>query len=152
MSTDIAAFDPAALKKRVAETVQVQFGMLIPEAQFTEMVNREIRAFFEDDHLNHVEVFNNSYNSQSVKVRCTPFRVMVWDRVHEILKKKLSDIIFGEQYVAQIGYNQEQRAQLSQEMEQVLERLVPKMMGEAMRTFFASMVTQAKHDIMNGIR
>jgi hypothetical protein len=45
--SEITQFDPKVLQKRVAETVQTQFGMLIPDDQFEKMVATHVKEFFE---------------------------------------------------------------------------------------------------------
>lgn len=102
---DMIQFDPSALKKRVSETIQTNFGMLIPEEQFSKMVDSAIQEFFTDPsitELREVEyVINPQANSweqrKGTKLRlgCAipPFKYMVWCEVHKIAASILDQVM-----------------------------------------------------------
>lgn len=87
-----------AFKERVAESVRASFGMMIPEEDWRCLVDKEVKAFFEEPSKSYaiVEKYTGkpggfSYDS-SVKYLdleapgLTPFRVMVWNCLHDLVK------------------------------------------------------------------
>ncbi len=158
---DVVEFNMDALKKRITEQVQANFGMLIPQDKFTEMVNKEIKAFFEVDDL---QLFASTERREeggwsrhsfieNWKVKCTPFRLLVWMEVHKIIEKQLSATFNDPKFMAMTGYdNTAQTAQLSEEMDKKLQAMAPKMMADLIKNSFAAMVNQAKFEIMESLK
>jgi hypothetical protein len=151
-------FNMDDLKKRVTASVVAGFGMLIPQEAFDEMVNKEIKAFFE---LNEWQVaFENVktgtyYNDtkEQTKILCTPFRLMVWRELQKILAKKIEEVFKSPEFGSNISWDHEgQKATLSAEMEEILVKMVPRFMAEMLRNTFGSMVQQAKEEVLKSIR
>ena len=155
---DVIQFNMDDLKKRVTASVVAGFGMLIPEAAFNEMVNKEIKAFFEDTsaQIAFEQIRTGSYNNdtrEQVKLFCTPFRLMVWKEMHKIIEKKIKEVFDSPEFKAQMVWDgNEQKASLSDEMEAQLVKMVPQMMAEMMRNTFGSMVMRAKEEVLKSIR
>lgn len=99
---DITNFDPKALQKRVVDTIQTNFGMLIPTEKFEEMVNAAVMEFFENPAITEFKeldyVLNPSADSWNQKkgtklrfsVAVPPFKFMVWQEVHKLVAAELN--------------------------------------------------------------
>lgn len=106
MSTNnIETFDPNALKKRVQETIQASFGMMIPPEQFAKMVEEAVKEYFESPQLMELKeteyIINpdaQSWNQRTgTKLRpafmVSPFKYMVWVEVHKIARATLDQYL-----------------------------------------------------------
>ena len=100
------------VKEKITEKVKVSFFELLPDDKFTELVNSEIKAFFEstieDFEIKSVKERSYSYGSDStVNVKLTtpisPFRAIVWGECKALVIKKL-DTYFTDEGFATI-YN-----------------------------------------------
>lgn len=156
---DIVKFDMDDLKKRVTESAVANFGMLIPEDTFAAMVNKEIKAFFEETSMQIVfeQINTGSYHTplrENTKLLCTPFRLMVWRQMLKIGHTKILAVFDSEAFKVNLAYSgtSEPVATLSAEMEAVLVKMVPQFMAEQMRNSFGSMVNQAKEEVLKSIR
>ena len=107
--SDIATFDPKALQKRVVDAIQTNFGMLIPQEKFDEMVSAAITEFFEQPAITEIREIEYIVNPQAdhwKQVRGTklvptvaipPFKFMVWQEVHKLVAKELEAFFAREQ-------------------------------------------------------
>lgn len=158
MAETLIQFEPDALKKRIAESVQVSFGMLIPESEWQKMVDKEVKAFFEEEGQfiwqRQEELKNSSYYGQSryyetLKFGMTPFRQQVWECVNKLVKQQLETALNVESLRTMVHWGNEQDKELSIYLESKLAELAPKMAASMFRTLFASAVEQVKNDIRN---
>jgi hypothetical protein len=106
---DIATFDPKALQKRVVDAIQTNFGMLIPQEKFDEMVSAAIMEFFENPAITELRemdyVVNPSADHWNQRkgtklvpvVMIPPFKLMVWREVHTLVAKELEAFFAREQ-------------------------------------------------------
>lgn len=93
----LAAFDPNALKERIAKHIQGSFGTLIPEEAFKEMCDKAVKEFFENPNLISVRKTSKHTNSGyggyvdcfDLETKVTPFQLLVHETVHSILKEQL---------------------------------------------------------------
>ena len=86
----LAKIDTNALRGRVAAQVTNSFGMLIPEEQFSAMVDAQIKAFFETPTTLTFEragAYSDTYVIKGGKV--TAFQMMVWNLVRPMVEVKL---------------------------------------------------------------
>jgi len=95
MSNDnpLAKIDTNALRDRVAAQVTNSFGMLIPEEQFSAMVDAQIKAFFETPTTLTFER-GGGYNSDTYTLKgaqVTMFQMMVWNLVRPMVQAKLQE-------------------------------------------------------------
>lgn len=160
MSTVIAPFDPDALKKRVSETIQASFGALIPEATWQAMVDKEVKAFFEDPGAEWtITTINASYQRDALAIlqsKMTPFRRMVWEKVQELCKAKIEALLNGDTLRGYVdNYSgpdgRTTIVELSNYMEAKLVEIAPKMAVTFFRGAFGAAVEQAKNEIRNEI-
>lgn len=159
MPDAIAPFDPDALKKRVSETIQASFGALIPEATWQAMVEKEVKAFFEDPGAEWVVTqINGSYQRDALhtlQTRMTPFRRLVWEKVQGLCKAKIEELLTDgtlRGYVNNYSYDGKPvEVQLSEFLEKKLSELAPKMAETFFRGAFGVAVEQAKQEIRNEI-
>lgn len=83
-------------QERVKNHIKDTFVSLIPEEQFAQMVNAEIKAFFEDPTEFIWE--SGGYNSpEKLKAKITPFRQLVWRQVKAIVESELLKWFAGDQ-------------------------------------------------------
>lgn len=148
----VVEFDPNALKARVAETVQVAFGKLIPEDQWVQMVDKEVKAFFElEVELNYKE--KTVYRSRGedaerweIRATMTPFRLMVWEQLQDLIGKKLRQQLespgFSTDYVWD---GQDKEYQLGDVLLAKLEEMGPKMASLLFQDMFARMAESMKN-------
>ncbi len=156
-------FDQAALRKRVTETVTASFGMMIPEDQWQSLVEREIKAYFEEPtDMVFVEGeaptmhWGNAVGQarrDAFKARMTPFRLLVWTAVTDHCHAHLQGLLGGEKFRAMMNTvygngDQTVEVQMSEWMGKKLEQLAPKM---AMH-FFAQALVMATDEAKNRIR
>lgn len=162
--TAITQFDPVALQKRVSESVQSQFGMLIPQDAFDAMVAKEVRAYFEDE--KEFIVREEAKNEQSyyhgprvvrTYASMTPFRRQVWTAIDELMGKMLSEKLNSDglkAHVMQVWNDNDVavEVELSDRLERMLEKMVPKMAAEMFKGMFAEAVMRAKSEVLSEIR
>lgn len=91
--TQVQEFDPHAFKNRVKAHITNSFGSLLPEAQFTAMIEAEIKEFFETPRELIFEELNRSGWSQgekiAIKSALTPFQQMVWRELTKLVSARL---------------------------------------------------------------
>lgn len=107
--SDIANFDPKALQKRVVDAIQTNFGMLIPQEKFDEMVSAAIMEFFENPAIMELREMDYVINPNADHwnqrkgtklvpvVMIPPFKFMVWQEVHKLVAKDLEAFFAREQ-------------------------------------------------------
>lgn len=156
---DIVQFDPEALKKRVAETIQVSFGMLIPAEQFNAMVEKEVKAFFEQETTEWIVAEKASVSwdrngSAQLKTTLTPFRRLVWEKVQELCKAKLNEHLSSDQFKAYLstsysystdtqGRGVNTPSSLEIELGKYFEAVMPAMSQKMAEAFFRGMFAGA---------
>lgn len=161
----VMAFDPAALKKRVAESVQSQFGMLIPAEQFDAMVAAEIKAYFETETQHRVlteEQGEYSYNGRQkvnvVYVTMTPFRQQVREAIAKQVAQLIQNHFNTDKFRATVdsvwnseNQNQGYEAKMSDMLERKIDEIAPKMASSMFRELFVSAVERAKIEAVQEI-
>lgn len=145
---EVAVFDQEALKKRVTETIQTQFGMMIPEKEWTALVEKEVKAFFEAEGADLLigeereDIRKTGYYAERVKTTvrcaCSPFRAIVWDYLREITRTKVETLLQGEKLKSVIsstweGEYEHVEAELGTMLEKTLEGLIPEMLKQMFR-------------------
>jgi hypothetical protein len=97
-SNQLQTFDANALKKRISETVQGTFGMLIPQEQFEALVKQHVSEFFEREEFFDVFEVTGSKdlygrNNDKLKLRkaMTPFKAQVWEHCAHISRVALNE-------------------------------------------------------------
>ncbi len=168
----IQVFDPAALKKRVSDSVTATFGMMIPETEWQALVEREVKAFFEEPSTPFTIVeqkIAGSYGSRDtvgheLHTKLTPFRALVWkacsDRCMDEIKKALDGdglklIVEKEwQYPTNGGSGQEvtKNVVMGEILGKKLEEIAPKMVMSLFRDMFVAAASQAKYELVNEMR
>ena len=94
MTNEIAAFDPDALKKKVAAHIQNTFSALIPDDVFGSMVDKAIKDFFENRQLLQVSrISGGYYNEQQdrfrTEVNCTMFEALVYEMIFTLMQSEV---------------------------------------------------------------
>lgn len=147
-------------QERVTDSVRSNIGMLIPEEEFDNLVQKEIKAFFEEE-LEHTTVDKKvtGYNRkdkiiQSVKI--TPFRKMVWDEVERQLKSKLKDS-FKESKVANAvdkfwGDKNMDSFQWDEYVENLTKEIAPKMAEKMFERIVAEAVDISVREVQDNMR
>ncbi len=147
-------FDQAALKQRITDSVQASFGMLIPAEQFKAMVDKEVKAYFEEDIGFRVESVASGWGRDShhdLVARMTSFRRAVFDAVSAQVKVLLEKELNGDRFRAIVAgqYGGGEAAELSTMLTAKLDDIAPKMASTMFRDLFAGAVCQAKADIQH---
>jgi|SRR5271170_380828 len=148
-------------KKRVSDTVVAQFGSLIPEEQFTAMVDKEIKAFFEVEALQTISPKTDSWGHQTkeheLTTKCTPFRAIIWRQLFDLVAKRFEGIHHDLEFrVSQQwgvpGFENQAKIELSEELEKRLVAHTPKMMAELLRNIYGGVINDIKTQIANDMR
>ena len=160
--TTIAPFDPDALKKRVSETIQASFGALIPESTWQAMVDKEVKAFFEEPGAEWIVEkrgdgrWNSTDTITTLQSKMTPFRRMVWEKVQELCKAKIESLLNGDTLRGYVdNYSgpdgRTTKVELSDYLEKKLVEIAPAMAVTFFRGAFGAAVEQAKQEIRTEI-
>jgi len=158
----VVQFNPEQLKARIAETVQSTFGMLIPQEQWEEMINKEVKAFFEHTKEWEWESKIHSYSSsnyhnpkeyrETLKIHVTPFRAEVWQAIREYLKSEIEKVLNNSNLKTNTtwdGSNKGIEEFTSDYLNRKLEELAPSMAKAMMSNIFGEAVKEAKEQIRN---
>jgi hypothetical protein len=156
---DLTQFNPKDLEKRVAETIQSQFGMLIPDDVWDAKVQAEIHAFFESEvtFIWEERVKDpNSYASgklEQLSMKISPFRQIVWKHLTELVNKRLERFKQDPNYsITSYWDDNTTHYKLSEHLDKKLEELAPKMAAKLFQDMFATSVQQAKISVMNELK
>lgn len=165
----IEVFDPSALKKRVSDSVTATFGMMIPETQWAAMVEREVKAFFEEPtspfSITEERVKDGSWGSEKIvshhlTTKLTPFRALIWKQCSDMCIAQIQAALHGEglkcivkkawEYPTSGGQGIEviKEVELSDMLVRKLEDLAPKLVAKLFESMYAGAVLQAKNDVL----
>lgn len=150
---DTSVVNFTGIKEKIVERVKVSFFEMLPDDQFTKMVNDEIKAFFEatveEFSIKEIDSNKNAWASRLDKVKLTvpvsPFRAIVWNQCHELVNTKLDDVFKDDGFYAVLnnvwndGNVMTTRADLSEKMKEEL----GKRATELAATFFSRMFADA---------
>ena len=144
-----------AFKERVAESVRASFGMLIPEEDWQAMVDKEVKAFFEDTktHFELIDKHNGyvGYGSASKKVLVaeglTPFRVLVWEQLHKLVKPKITEYFNTHEDWMTCPEFETGQAALSDMLEKKLDDMVPLLV----KSMFKGLIHAAKNEMVSDL-
>lgn len=82
------------LEEKVREKVITSFASLLPEEVFDSLVNSAIKEYFEDSTkpftLRKEEARWGNSGSVQALVSVTPFKFLVWEKLHDITQKALN--------------------------------------------------------------
>lgn len=142
---DVIQFDPKVLQKRVAETVQSQFGMLIPDDQFEKMVATHVREFFD-----------TQVDSKRV-LRHTLFADLVWAELTKLVAVKLETAFKDPELVGGIVRHFNQTADgkgytLPDLMQQMLDKCSHKMTESIVTHIFVQQVVENQSVALETVR
>ncbi len=135
------------LKVKITDQVKISFFNLLPDDKFKELVDTEVKAFFEatSDEFTVAELRRNNsyYQSDTMKLTTpiSPFRAIVWAECHKQVIEKIKNM-FGEQgiYVGSYWGNMGEEVKT---MSTKLEDMLKKQANELAATFFSQMFAQA---------
>lgn len=135
------------LKVKITDQVKVSFFNLLPDDKFKELVDTEVKAFFEatSAEFTVAEISTAGYYGRSDRLKLTtpisPFRAIVWNECNKQVVDKIKGM-FGENgiYVGNYwGKSGEPVAMLSP----ILESMLKTQATDLAATFFTSMFAQA---------
>jgi hypothetical protein len=158
--SEIKTFSPDQLQDRITETVRSQFGMLIPEEQFNELIKKEIKEFFEtevayDWEVRQVDNWSNHTRREKLKLNITPFRQQVWSEVRKLVDNHIQTTIttgdFETNIISSINVDNESivETHLSAMLETKLQEIAPKMASAMFKDMFGQAVINAKAEIVS---
>jgi ABC-type bacteriocin/lantibiotic exporter with double-glycine peptidase domain len=135
------------IQEKIVNKVRTSFFELLPADKFSELVEKEMKAFFEvttEDFVIKEAVSENSYfRSDRLKLvtPISPFRAIVWAECQNIVNKKLEGVFTEEGFYSLMQYDQygPKKAELSEKLKEVLRSQAQ----ELATTFFSSMFAQA---------
>lgn len=162
MSDAPVVFDPAALKRRVSESVTATFGMLIPQSEWDTLVEREVKAFFEEVNDPWVIIEQrgswNTSETQKVQSKLTPFRVLVWKHLGDLCLAKVQECLSTDKFLAIVnreytsGGEVQKDAMISDFLLRKLDEIAPAMAASMFRSMFVAAVQTAKDETLTAIR
>lgn len=131
---------------RLRDSVRAQLGLLIPEDQWDEYVQKEVAAFFTENSLFKIKEVRtkNSYGHdtgqvmESLECSVSPFRLMVWEEVHKIYKERIKDIFASPEFrdpvkVVWGTHSERITAELTEKQEAMLREAMPDMMVNVLK-------------------
>ena len=141
-------------KERVTNKVRDVFMELISEETLTELVNAEIKAFFEVESSTYTSRSLGGYGNQREFVTsCTPFRLIVWEEVRKQIQPKLQEVFDSDAWKTETFWvGNEQQTQINELLEKKLESMVTKMAASMFHNMFAQAVQGAKWDLQNDVQ
>jgi type II secretory ATPase GspE/PulE/Tfp pilus assembly ATPase PilB-like protein len=106
MSDDTALINMKDVKEKITEQVKVSFMNLIPPNKFKDLVDAELKAFFEDERkFTMVDSKESSYGYNerwTLDTPMTPFRQMVWQEVRKLATEKFEEVKTTTDWAAEI--------------------------------------------------
>lgn len=167
-------YAPEDLEQRVSESVRATLGMLFPEDAWQEMIDREVKAFFETDIDQYdivpvhetkkvVDSWNNARDEkQLVGLRMvkgvTPFRALVWHHVSAQIMGRLNAHLTGPEWKTTFDRYYENNSgelvegALGDRVEEALERLAPRLAKDLFRGVLVNAVCEARDSIARDIK
>lgn len=146
--SDTGLMSNKEFSERVTDKVRDVFMDLIPDDKLTELVSREVSAFF-DGEVDFIVTEKQGYGSANGKVisRISPFRLIVWETVNKLVRDKITEHIESDQFKVDIYYNefgQTQVHELNDFMDKKLEAFTMEMSRNMFRDLFASAVNASQ--------
>lgn len=138
--------------ERVTTKVREVFLDLLPADVFSEMVNKEVSAFFEEDaefSILHGEPqsFGRSRTESKITSKVTPFRLIVWESVNTMVREKIDEHLKSDKFRVDVTYNefgQQQVDELNAFLDKKLEDFALRMAKNMFKDMFAAAVGQAQ--------
>lgn len=140
---------PRDYKERVTNKVRDIFMELIPEDTLTQMVTKEIQAYFDAENvtLTLVQGEQNWGRSTNGKIETTvtPFRAQVWNEVTKLVRPKLEEVFRSEQWTAVAQYQDgHTRYALSEFLDQRLQTIAISLASAMFKDMFGQAVQMAQ--------
>jgi len=145
--------------EKVTQKVRDVFLDLLPEDAFTDLVNKEVSAFFEESAEFTITKGNNGgYNRPStpdtIGGKVSPFRLIVWEAVNKMVRDKIQAHLHSDKFRTDVTYNefgQQQVEELNEFMDAKLEHFAMGMAKNMFKDLFASAIEQSKMTTMNEV-
>ncbi|EKZ9178192.1 hypothetical protein RFA54_001648 [Vibrio vulnificus] len=97
------------LKDKLSEQIKVSIFNMLPDDKIADLVEEEIKAFFEEPCAEYWAVTQQSgYGSDQrakIMARVSPFRLIVWNQLSKHLERNLDELFGSPEFIArcQIG-------------------------------------------------
>ncbi len=167
MSTAVAQIPD--LKEKIADHIRNTFGSLIPEEVWGQMIDKEMKAFFEDFiewEVKEVAIPGSNANygwqertKMAMVAKMTPFRALVWQAMSPLVHKKIDEALTTGQFGAVIeriwgndGTEGIANIQLSEHLDAKLDAMAPKIVAEVFRGSFADALVMVRTKIINDLK
>ena len=175
MSTDVAL--PTQFKDLVRERILSMFMDLIPKDEIDNLVEKEIKAFFETEALltvtqTQIEIDNPMYdstrnsgygNERRIKREClafgskmTPFRQLVWSTLHQALQPALIKALTDENSQVKSDFDDwvtlKATPDLLQTNKALFTHLATNMSAMMLRQVLNDAVNSAQHNLVNSLQ
>lgn len=131
MGNQVEKFDPSTLMQGVKDRIKATFVSLIPDDKWGEMVDAEIKKFFE---------LKDEYHSRNSKT--SHFTDVVFQVLTEECKKKCIEIIDHPDFA--IGWESNKQT-VSETLKQKLVDNMPEIMASMMENMLANAVQQLRN-------
>lgn len=155
MGQEVQTFNMNDLKNRVADSVKATIGMLIPNEKWDVMIDKEVKAFFEETNTPfNIAYVNSGYSRTEVlQANITPFRALVWERCAKIVIPILDKAMHANDGpVAKHAIDYSYKLPISSELTEVqnnhLEQMLPKMCAALFRDVYKFGVEQSRNDMI----
>lgn len=138
--------------ERVSKKVKDVFMDLLPEEVFHEMVSKEMTAFFEESVEFEIVKgesggFSRPSTPDKIVGKVSPFRLIVWEVVNELVREKTNEFIYSDDFKTEIYHNefgQQQTTELNEFLDKKLEDFAMRMARNMFKDLFAAAVTNAQ--------
>lgn len=154
MSNSNSLAMPKDFNERVTNKVRDVFMDLIPNEQLDSLVQKEIKAFFEESNQQYTIVESSSYSStKKIDSSVTPFRMLVWTEVGRLVGPKLQEIFGSDQWKTEVIHTDTgQDVALSELLDKKLDDMVTRMAKTMFTNMFEQAVGAAKYELTQDIK
>lgn len=87
------------VQDKILEQVKVSMFNLLPDEKVQELVEKEIAAYFDCCTENFVVPSVHYGNKYEIKAAVSPFRLLVWQQLNDILSDNLNKIFKSEEFI-----------------------------------------------------
>jgi len=137
--------------EKVTQKVRDVFLDLLPEDVFTDLVNKEVSAFFEESVEFTITKGSGFTRPDTIASKVSPFRLIVWEAVNKMVREKIQAHLHSDKFRTDVTYNEfglQQVEELNEFMDAKLEHFAMSMAKNMFKDLFASAIEQSKMTAM----
>ncbi len=139
------------VQDRIKEQVKVQFFNMLPDEAFQQLIQKEIEAFFTNEHSKWEFNRTSSYsNVTALEASVSPFRLLVWEQVRNHTAKRMKDVFESDAF-KDACMSSKLEGELGDAAKSRFEALCIAMAGSFFQQVMSQAIYQTKNDVYNSI-